>query len=148
MPAGRPRKEINWDMIELYLKSGCTQDKICKSLNICTDTLSAKIKEKYGMNYSELSESLRNEGDILLEAQEFQKAVKGYWPALLWLCKIRLGQREPDLVQSLAANQNHIDQRHYIMRLEHEIEELRKNNADNTKPTHYPNPDKDQSKTE
>lgn len=126
------KKEINWDMLELYVKSGCKQCRICEWLGIHDDTLRSLVKEKYGLEWSAFSAKLRSEGDMLIEAQQFQKAMKGYWPALHWLGKVRLGQREPEMLNQLAANQTQIDQTHRIMELEHEIAEL-KANADKSK---------------
>lgn len=119
------KKEINWDLVELYVKSGCSQQKIADSLCIHRETLADHTKEKYGKDWSTFSTALRSEGDMLIEAQQFQKAAKGYWPALQWLGKVRLGQREPELLNVLAANQPQIDQTHRIMELEHEIERLK-----------------------
>lgn len=121
------KKEINWNLVELYVKSGCSQVKIAKSLFIDEDTLRARVKEKYGMDYSAFSAALVSEGHMIIEAQQFQKAAKGYWPALLWLGKVKLGQKEPELAQTLAANQPHLDQTHLIMQLQHEIAELKAN---------------------
>ncbi|CAB4133884.1 hypothetical protein UFOVP264_54 [uncultured Caudovirales phage] len=121
------KKEINWEMVELYVKSGCSQTKIAESLFIDCDTLRARVKQKYGIDYSVFSASLRSEGDMLIEAQQFQKAMKGYWPALQWLGKVRLGQREPEMLNQLATNQASIDQTHEIMRLQHRIAELEAN---------------------
>lgn len=123
--AGRPRKEINWDLVELYLKAGSNQQKICKTLGICTETMAKYTRERYGCDFSELSDRLRSEGDILIEAQQYQKAMKGYWPALLWLGKVRLGQTEPESALLEAANQNDIDQTHRIMELQHELSKYR-----------------------
>lgn len=124
MVAGRPKKEINWDLVELYIKSGATQQQICRHLRVCPETLVDKVKEKYGVKFSEFSEGLRSEGQILIVAQQFQKAMKGYWPALLWLGKVLAGQKEPDNIQLLAANQGAIDQSHRIMELEHKLAQL------------------------
>lgn len=121
------KKEINWDMLELYLKAGCKQMNICKAFGIDDDTLRYKVKNKYGIDYAELSGQLRSEGEMLIEAQQFQKAMKGYWPALHWLGKCRIGQREPEMLNQLAANQPNIDQSHRIMELEHENLELKSN---------------------
>lgn len=121
------KKEINWEMVELYLKSGCSQTKIAESLFIDRDTLRNRVQEKYGMEYSAFSASLRSEGDMLIEAHQFQKAMKGYWPALQWLGKVRLGQKEPEMLNQLAANQSQLDQSHLIMQLQHKITELENN---------------------
>ncbi len=126
------KKEINWDIVELYVKSGCKQVQICNYLNIDEVTLRDRVKEKYGMEWSAFSAKLRCEGELLIEAQQFQKAMKGYWPALQWLGKVRLGQREPEMLNQLAANQVHLDQSHRIMELEHEIAELKNANKSKT----------------
>jgi len=123
----RPQKPINWDVVELFLKSGCKQNKICEHLGLSTDCIQRRVKEKYGMDYTALADKLRSEGELMIEAQQFQKAMKGYWPALLWLGKVKLGQREPDQAQSLAANQPQIDQSHRIMELEYQLAELKAN---------------------
>ncbi len=123
------KKEINWDMVEMYVKSDCSQTEIADSLFIDRDTLRDRVKEKYGMDYSAFSASLRSEGVMLIKAKQFKKAMDGYWPALQWLGKVRVGQREPETLQLLAANQSNIDQTHRIMELEHELAE-RKANAD------------------
>ncbi len=124
---GNFKKEINWQTVEMYIKSGCSQVKIAQSLFIDEDTLRARVKEKYGMEYSAFSASLRSEGDMLIEAKQMEKAMKGYWPALLWLGKVRLGQKEPELLNQLAANQTQLDQTHRIMELEHQLAELKAN---------------------
>ncbi len=125
---GAVKKEINWSLVELYLKAGCTQERIANYLRIDRDTLRDRVQRQYGISYSALSASLYSEGDILIEAQQFQKAMKGYWPALLWLGKVRLAQKEPEMIQTLAANQEQIDQSHRIMELEHELAKLKEEN--------------------
>jgi hypothetical protein len=56
--------------------------------------------------------------------------MKGYWPALQWLGKVRLGQREPEMLNQLAANQPQLDQSHEIMLLRAELDALKAKNAD------------------
>lgn len=118
------KKEINWDLVELYVKAGSKQIRICEAFNIDEVTLRERVKEKYGMTWSAFSAALRSEGELLIEGQQFQKAMKGYWPALLWLGKVRLGQREPEMLNQLAANQTQIDQSHTVMAQAHRIAEL------------------------
>lgn len=125
------KKEINWDMVELYIKAGCSQAKIADSLFIHRETLADRVQEKYGKDYSTFSTALRSEGEMMIEAHQYQKAMKGYWPALQWLGKVKLGQREPELLGQLATNQIAIDQSQYIMQLEHRLAE--RDNADKSK---------------
>ena len=124
------KKSINWDMVELYLKSGSSQTRIASYLKIDRDTLRDRVKEKYGMEYSAISAAFCSEGELLIEAQQFQKAMKGYWPALLWLGKVRLGQKEPESNIFIAANQDDINKDHIIMSLQNQIEELKAKNED------------------
>ncbi len=126
------KKPINWDLVELYVKSGCTQARIASCFLMTDETLRDRVKEKYGLEWSEFSLSLRSEGEALIEAKQHEKAMKGYWPALQWLGKVRLGQKEPDQVVNVAANQPQLDQSHRIMELEHEVEELRNANKPQT----------------
>lgn len=121
---GRPEKKIEWEKLDLYLKAGSTQKKICLSFNVDPETLNRHIKNKYGKNFSDYSASLRSTGEMLIEAVQFQKAMSGNISMLMWLGKVRLGQKEPENIIA-AANQPFIDQSHTIMRLEHEIFELK-----------------------
>jgi hypothetical protein len=121
------KRIINWDLVELYFKSGCTKKRICEALGICKDTLDNQVLSKYGEHITSYASRLRSEGEALIEATQFQKAMKGYWPALQWLGKTRLGQREPEMLNQLAANQSQLDQTHRIMELEHQVEELKAN---------------------
>lgn len=118
-------KVINWDLVELYLKAGCSQTKIAQSLFIDEDTLRRRVKSKYGIEYGVLAANLRSEGDMLIEAKQFEKAAKGYWPALLWLGKVRLSQKEPETNEFKATNQPQIDYEHVIMAKDHEIDVLK-----------------------
>ena len=119
------KKDINWEMVELYMKSGCPQKRIADWLCIDRDTLRDRVKDRYKMDYSAVSAAFCSEGELLIEAQQFQKAMKGYWPALQWLGKVRLGQREPETIQTLAANQPQIDESHRLMYLENELEKAK-----------------------
>lgn len=120
--ANKP-KPIPWDLIELYVKAGCKQIDICKSLFLDEETLRHKVKEKYGVEWGVFSASLRSEGLMLLKGKQYEKAMKGCWPALQWLGKVDLGQREPEQLNQVATNQNQIDQTHRIMELEHQLQE-------------------------
>lgn len=119
------RKDINWELVDLYLKSGASQKKIADNLQIHPNTLSDRVKEKYGVSYSTYSMSLCSEGELLLEAAQFQKALKSSSPGntqmLIWLGKVRLGQREPDMITNKAPMQENIDKDHEIMMLKHEL---------------------------
>jgi hypothetical protein len=118
------KKDINWEMIELYMKAGCSQINIAKSLYIDRDTLRDRVKDRYGKDYSAVSAAFCSEGEMLIEAQQLQKAMKGYWPALLWLGKIRCGQKEPENMQMIPPHEDSLALRHENMILKSQIEKL------------------------
>jgi hypothetical protein len=122
------KKEIDWELVELYIKAGSTQVNIANRFCIDRDTLRDRVKEKYGMDYSAFSAALISEGEMLIEAKQFDKAMKGCWPALHWLGKIRCRQKEPENTTTVAINQTQLDQTHRIMQLEHELQELKNEN--------------------
>ena len=117
-------KPIDWAKFELYLKAGATQTKIAKSFGIDPETLSYRVKDHYGMSYTDYSTSLHSTGELLIEATQFQKALAGNIQMLLWLGKIRCGQREPEMVSSIPPQQEYIDKDHVIMQLQHQITTL------------------------
>jgi hypothetical protein len=66
----------------------------------------------------------------------YESAMNGNITCLIFLARTRLGMKEPEITQSLPANQSQLDYTHMIMQLEHRnlqllerIEELEKLNA-------------------
>ncbi len=131
---GKVRKEFTsneWEKIELYMKSGATQKRIAESFGMEPDTLRARLQEKYGDSYHNINESFRRSGELLIEATQFQKALQGNVQLLIWLGKVRCGQKDPDHASILPPNQNNIDKDHLIMRLQHQLDSLKKNEDKN-----------------
>jgi hypothetical protein len=110
-----------WEKIELYMKAGATQKRIAESFHVDVDTLRAKFKDRYGEDYSAVSESFRRTGELLIEATQFQKAISGNISMLIWLGKVRCGQRESEIISTTSPLQTDIDKDHIIMQLNHKI---------------------------
>lgn len=124
---GREKKDFTpqeWDKIELYMKAGATQKRIAEAFRVETDTLRTKFKERYGDSYHNVNESFRRTGELLIEATQFQKALGGNISMLIWLGKVRCGQREPELLSAVPPQQVQIDKDHIIMQLQHKIQTL------------------------
>jgi hypothetical protein len=121
---GKAKVEINWPLFELYCKSATAQIKIAQAMGIDRDTLRDQAVQKYGKPYSAISAAFHCEGDLLLEAAMFQKALKGNVQTLIWLSKCRLGYKEPESNQNVSPLQLEIDQTHIIMELENKIATL------------------------
>lgn len=98
---GRSEKPVNWDLVDNLLMSGCTSIEIASHFDMHFSTLTRKIKEKFGMDFTEYSFEKRKQGDSLLKHTQYMKALgktdKGDNTLLIWLGKNRLEQRETPL---------------------------------------------------
>ena len=96
----RPPKEVNWELFERMLEAQCTLGEISGTLNIHIDNMSAKIKAKYGMTFTELCQKKAQSGLGILKLAQYQKALnnsaKGNVQMLIYLGKVLLGQKEKD----------------------------------------------------
>lgn len=122
------KKEINekeWEMIELYMKAGASQTRIAQSYGISENTLRTKFKERYGENYHTVNESFNRVGELLIEAKQYAKALEGHPTMLIYLGKVRCGQRENDEIPKEAPHQGEIDKDHEIMKLKNELATLK-----------------------
>jgi hypothetical protein len=119
-----------WDRIELYMKAGASQKRIAESFGICTATLKNKVFKRYGENYEAVCRGFNTMGELLIEATQFQKALGGNIQLLIWLGKIRCGQREPEIISTIPPAQENIDKDHIIMQLKHKIRQLESKNQD------------------
>lgn len=128
MTRGRPKKSLSdsdWEKVELYLKSGATQKKIAAAFCMSTVTFRIHCEERYGEKYHDTCESFTQTGEILIEAMQFQKALQGNVQLLIWLGKVRCGQRDVDAVNNLAPYQAALDKDHEIMMLKNELNEIK-----------------------
>lgn len=114
----------DWEKVELYLKAGAKPWKIAKSFNLTNTEFKEKLQEKYGKDWETVIEGFNHVGEMLIEATQFQKALAGNITLLIWLGKVRCGQREPDIVSTTPPAQNEIDKDHLIMQLQHQIQTL------------------------
>lgn len=85
---GRPKKELNYDLIEELANIQCTQDEIASCLNVNVKTLRADDK------FLELYKKGQETGKKSLRRYQFDCAKKGNSAMLIWLGKQYLGQRD------------------------------------------------------
>lgn len=128
---GRPEKEINWDLVEKLMEAGCNAKEIAGKFRMDPDTFYIRFKKKHGVNFTGYSVNANCAGDADLRLSLHAKAINTRAPGnqtlLQFLGRTRLGLREPELLNILAANQQQIDQTHTIMQLQHRIAELEAN---------------------
>jgi hypothetical protein len=124
----RPQKEINWEVVEKLIESGCSGVEIAGKFRIQSDTIYRRFKEEYGCSFQDYRVESQEAGLADLRAMIHTKALNNKAPGnsnlLIFLARCRLGMREPEATHTLAANQNQIDQTHTIMQLQHRIAEL------------------------
>ena len=123
----RPFKEINWDLVEKMIEAGSPAKEIWPHFGLCADTFYDRFKIEYGCNYADYSAKVSCRGEGNLRLMLHSKAMQGNLSALTLFGKTRLGLREPDNIQLVAATQPQIDQSQRIMELEHEVAVLKEN---------------------
>lgn len=96
LPRSRPIIPIDWDQVDKLLMSGCLGTEIASAIGCCPDTLYQRTLQEKGMIFSEYSRKKKEKGDTILRHAQFAKAAKGDNTMLIWLGKLRLGQRDPD----------------------------------------------------
>lgn len=116
--------EKDWEKVELYLKAGAKPWNIAKSLCLSNADFKKALEERYKKGWEEIVESYDSVGTMLIEATQFQKALAGNVTMLIWLGKVRCGQREPELITTIPPAQAEIDKDHLIMQLQHQNNEL------------------------
>ena len=89
MPAGRPKKEIDYTTVEKLANIQCTQDEIASFLGISTRTLQRDEQ------FMELFNRGRENGKMSLRRMQWKHAEKSV-PMAIWLGKQYLGQRDKD----------------------------------------------------
>ena len=127
----RPLKEIDWDLVDEYIESGCSGIEIAARFRIDSDTFYGRFKKEYGCCYQDYSAKGKDAGDAILKHTLYSKSMNNDFPGnttlLMFLARCRLGMKEPETVHLLAANQQQIDQSHLIMQLQNRIAELEGN---------------------
>lgn len=84
--AGRPRANIDPEKVELLAGCGCTVEEIAAKLGCNASTLYR--------NFARHIEKGRETGRASLRGKQFEVAMRGNVPMLIWLGKQMLGQAE------------------------------------------------------
>ena len=93
MPAGRPKKEIDWVEFEKLCYFQCTLREISGWYECSEDTIERRCEEQYGMKFADVYAQKRQGGKISLRRRQFQMAEKHPVMAI-WLGKQYLEQSD------------------------------------------------------
>lgn len=91
---GRPRIEIDFEVLADLCELHCTRDEICNFLKVDDETLSARIKEQGYENFSTYYKKHLGGGKVSLRRLQWRAANEGSIPMLIWLGKQVLGQKD------------------------------------------------------
>jgi hypothetical protein len=91
---GRPKKPIDWEMVEKLCGWQATQEEIAQFCGVCVDTLDNRCKNEHGISFSEFFDQKRGTGKISLRRAQWQTAMKGNPTMQIWLGKQHLGQKD------------------------------------------------------
>jgi len=90
---GRPKKELDKDVIAKLSQIGCTQEEIGSVLGISARTLQRR--------YADLVAENKNIGKASLRKKLWEKALKGNDKLLIWLSKQELNMRDKIETQNI-----------------------------------------------
>lgn len=90
----RPKKKIEWEIVDRMLEAGCNGTEVAASLGIHPDTLYLRCEEENNMGFSAYLSQKRAVGDRLLKMEQFRLALEGDRTMLVWLGKQRLRQSD------------------------------------------------------
>lgn len=91
---GRPKIEIDFKLVENLCEIQCTGEEIASVLEIDYDTLNSRVKEKYGIGFSEYYKKKAETGKMSLRRMQWKAAERGNTTMLVWLGKQYLGQKD------------------------------------------------------
>ena len=90
---GRPKKQLDKDVIAKLSQIGCTQEEIGSVIGISARTLQRR--------YADLVKENKNIGKASLRKKMWDKALKGNDKLLIWLSKNELNMRDKIETQSI-----------------------------------------------
>jgi hypothetical protein len=99
---GRKEIPIDLDTVDNMLMAGCLGTEIAEKFKMHPDTLYNRIQSEYNMAFSAYSALKRSLGDALLKVKQFEKACEKDNTMMIWLGKVRLEQREPEMQRDTA----------------------------------------------
>lgn len=100
----RPEKPIDWKLVDQLLMADCKGTEIAPHFDMHVNTFYDKVAEHYKMSFTEYSCLKRRQGDALLRAKQYEKALAKDNTMMIWLGKNRLGQKENNIIDQAPQN--------------------------------------------
>ncbi len=97
---GRPRKEVDLELLGKLCAMQCTDLEICAVLDISHDTLLRRKKGKTSKgSFAYVYKNNKEKGKASLRRMQWQKAREGNTTLLIWLGKQLLGQKDKSALE-------------------------------------------------
>lgn len=93
-PNGRPPAEIDWEMVDNFLKAHCDGVGIASYFGVHPNTLYRLCIERYKISFDDYKRQKQTEGKELLRAKQYATAMAGDKTMLVWLGKQYLEQKD------------------------------------------------------
>lgn len=91
---GRPEKSFDWKVLDAVLQYNASKKDCAGFLEVSEDTIERRIKSEYNMTFSEYKNLKMGKARIKLAQKQYDMAMKGNVPLLIWLGKNWLGQSD------------------------------------------------------
>jgi hypothetical protein len=92
--AGRPKTQIDWKEFDKLCALHCTQIEIAEWFGCTDETIQNIVKETWGEDFSAYFKRKASRGKMSLRRKQFEKAMEGSVPLLIWMGKQCLGQKD------------------------------------------------------
>jgi len=91
---GRPAKQIDWDVFDKLCAIQCSTRELADYFGVHFETIERAVKRDKGMELNDYYEQKRVPGKIGIRRKQYEVAMNGSIPMLIWLGKQWLGQSE------------------------------------------------------
>jgi len=118
----RPKKEIDWNVVEKQMEAGLTAKQIAHG-KIHITHFYKRFKEEFGCDYANYAHESYECGDGILKFTQYMKAIAGKTKELEKLCDVRLGQNS--VKQEKPPNDDFLAIKHENMILKAELAKIK-----------------------
>lgn len=94
--------EVDWDTFDKLCQIQCTKAEIASVLGCSEDTIERRVKEEYEVTFAVHYTNRAAGGRAALRRKQFEVAMKGSVPMLIWLGKNTLSQSDKNEIQHSA----------------------------------------------
>jgi hypothetical protein len=92
----RPKRVIDWNVVEQRMEAGSPAKEIAATLRIEINTFYDRFKKEYGCGFADYADDFHSAGKSNIRHIQYLKALEGNIPMLQILGKHWLGQNDKD----------------------------------------------------